>query len=158
MKKKFIRIISPITLIVIVLLDIAVIGFAFFSVKKIIEVQNLYSIFFAVIEILAIIVAVLVTKETICNGIVFYEDKFEFTGIDDKNIFLYSDIAEIETYKDTKASLKKNFIDRHSLIIITLNDDTVATVDIGLTSKKILTKFKKELAEYISKEKIKNTQ
>ncbi len=156
MKKKFIRILSPITLIVIALLDIAVISFAVFSVKKIIEVQNLYSIFFAAIEILAIIVAVLVTKETIGNGIIFYEDKLEFTGIDDKNVFHYNDIAEVETYRDTKASLKKNFIDRHSLIIITLNDETVTTVDIGLTSKKVLIEFKKELAEYIGRENIKN--
>ena len=154
MKKKFIRILSPITLIVIALLDIAVISFAVFSVKKIIEVQNLYSIFFAAIEILAIIVAVLVTKETIGNGIIFYEDKLEFTGIDDKNVFHYN--AEVETYRDTKASLKKNFIDRHSLIIITLNDETVTTVDIGLTSKKVLIEFKKELAEYIGRENIKN--
>ena len=65
----------------------------------------------------------------------FYEDRLEFTGIDDKNVFLYSDIAGVETYRDTKASLKKNFIDRHSLIIITRNDETVTTVDIGLTSK-----------------------
>ncbi len=156
MKKKFIRILSPITLIVIALLDIAVISFAVFSVKKIIEVQNLYSIFFAAIEILAIIVAVLVTKETIGNGIVFYKDRLEFTGIDDKNVFLYSDIAEVETYRDTKASLKKNFIDRHSLIIITRNDETVTTVDIGLTSKKVLIEFKKELAEHIREDKIKN--
>lgn len=156
MKQKFIRILSPITLIVIALLDIAVIGFAVFSVKKIIEVQNLYSIFFGVIEILAIIVAVLVTRETIGNGIVFYEDRLEFTGIDDKNVFSYSDIAGVETYRDTKASLKKNFIDRHSLIIITLKDETVATVDIGLTSKKVLIEFKKELAKYIGRENIKN--
>lgn len=156
MKKKFIRIISPITLIVIALLDIAVIGFAVFSVKKITEVQNLYTVFFGVIETLAIIVAVLVTKETIGNGIVFYEDRLEFTGIDDKNVFSYSEIAEVETYRDTKASLKKNFIDRHSLIIITTKDETVATVDIGLTSKRVLTEFKKELAEHISKDKIKN--
>lgn len=156
MKQKFIRIISPITIIVIALLDIAVIGFAVFSIKKIIEVQNLYSIFFGAIEIFAIIVAALVTKEAISNGIVFYEDRLEFTGIDDKNVFPYSDIAEVETYQDTKASLKKNFIDRHSLIIITLNDETVTTVDVGLTSKKLLTKFKKELADHISEDKIKN--
>lgn len=155
MKKKFIRIISPITLIVIALLDIAVIGFSVFSVKKLIEVQNLYSIFFGIIEILAIIVAVLVTKETIGNGIVFYEDRLEFTGIDNNNAFSYSEIAEVETYRDTKASLKKNFIDRHSLIIITLKDETVSTVDIGLTSKRILTEFKKELAKYIDRENIK---
>lgn len=150
MKKKFIRILSPITIIVIAFLDLAVIGFAVFSVKKIIELHNSYSIIFGVIEILAIIVAGLVTKETVSNGIVFYEDKLEFTGIDDKNVFSYSDIAKIETYKDTKASLKKNFIDRHSLIIITMNDDTVATVDIGLTSNKILIKIKKELAKHIN--------
>ncbi|MDE5604878.1 MAG: hypothetical protein K2I73_04765 [Eubacterium sp.] len=155
MKKKFIRIISPITIIVIALLDIAVVGFAIFSVKKIIEVQNLYSIFFGVFEILAIVVAVLVTKETISHGIAFYEDRLEFTGIDDKNVFPYNDITEVETYQDTKASLKKNFIDRHSLIMITLNDDTVTTIDIGLTSKKLLIQFKKELAEHISEDKIK---
>ena len=155
MKQKFIRIISPITIIVIALLDIAVIGFAVFSVKKIIEVQNLYSIFFGIIEVLAIVVAVLVTKETISHGIAFYEDRLEFTGIDDKNVFPYSDITEVETYQDTKASLKKNFIDRHSLIMITLNDDTVTTIDIGLTSKKLLIRFKKELAEHISEDKIK---
>ncbi|MDE6412502.1 MAG: hypothetical protein K2K42_01200, partial [Eubacterium sp.] len=119
MKKKFIRIISPITIIVIALLDIAVVGFAVFSVKKIIEVQNLYSIFFGIFEVLAIVVAVLVTKETISHGIAFYEDRLEFTGIDDKNVFPYSEITEVETYQDTKASLKKNFIDRHSLIMIT---------------------------------------
>ena len=156
MKRKFIRIISPITIIVIALLDLAVAGFAVFSVKKIIEVQNLYSIFFCVFEILAIVVAVLVTKETIIHGIAFYEDRLEFTGIDDKNVFPYSDIAEVETYQDTKASLKKNFIDRHSLIIITLKDDTVTTIDIGLTSKKLLIKFKKELKEHISEGKIKD--
>ncbi|MDE6658962.1 MAG: hypothetical protein K2K01_02450 [Eubacterium sp.] len=155
MKQKFIRIISPITIIVIALLDIAVIGFAVFSVKKIMEAQNWYSILFGIIEILAIVVAVLVTKETISHGIAFYEDRLEFTGIDDKNVFPYSEITEVETYQDTKASLKKNFIDRHTLIMITLNDDTVTTIDIGLTSKKLLAKFKTELKEHISEDKIK---
>ena len=155
MKKKFIRIISPITLMVITLLDIAVIGFAVFSVKKIMEAQNMYSLFFGALELLAIVVAVLVTKETVSNGIVFYEDRFEFTGIDDNNVFSYSDITEVETYKDTKASLKKNFIDRHSLIIITQNDEMVTTVNLGLTSKKVLTEFKTELKEHISEDKIK---
>ena len=155
MKQKFIRIISPITIIVIALLDIAVIGFAVFSIKKIIEAQNLYSVLFGIIELLAIVVAVLVTKETISHGIAFYEDRLEFTGIDDKNVFPYNEITEVETYQDTKASLKKNFIDRHTLIMITLNDDTVTTIDIGLTSKKLLTKFKTELKEHISEDKIK---
>ena len=156
MKKKFIRIISPITLVVIALLDIAVTGFAVFSVIKILEAQNLYAIFFGALELLAIVVAVLVTKETVSNGIAFYEDRFEFTGIDDNNVFSYSDITEVETYKDTKASLKKNFIDRQTLIMITLNDETVTTVNLGLTSKKALTEFKTELKKHISEDKIKN--
>ena len=120
------------------------------------EQLTMYSICFAVIEVFAVIIAILVTKEVLKNGIIFYDDKFEFTGLDDKNIFSYSDITELETYQDTKASLKKNFIDRHALIIITHNDDTVSTVDIGLTSKKTLQKIKNELANHIDKDKIKS--
>lgn len=155
MKKAFIRVLSPVTLFVIAALDCAAIGFAFFAVKKIIEAINFASIIFAAVEVLAIIIAILVTKEMFSNGINFYDDKFEYTGIDDKNVYKYSDIAEVETYQDTKASLKKNFIDRHTLIIITLTDQKVATVDIGLCSKSTLKKIKKELAKHINEEKIK---
>lgn len=156
MEKKFIRILSPITIAVITALDLAVIGFAVFAVKKLIEMPNAASIFFAVVEIFAIITGFLVLKETLKNGVVFYKDKFEFTGLDDNNIFYYSDIAEIETYQDTKASLKKNFIDRHTLVIITLNNKKVITADIGLCTKKSLKKIKNELAKHIDKEMIKD--
>lgn len=156
MKKKFIRILSPITLIVIALLDIAVISFAVFSVKKIIEVQNLYSIFFAAIEILAIIVAVLVTKETIGNGIVFYEDRLEFTGIDDKNVFLYGDIARswnLSGYKGKpeKEFYRQTFPDNHYT-------EWWNCYNSGYRAnlKKVLIEFKKELAEHIGRENIKN--
>ncbi len=158
MKKKFIRILSPITIAVIASLDCAVIGFAVFAVKKIIEVQNLASVFFAVVEILAIITGALVTKEIFNNGILFYDDEFEFTGLDENNIFAYSDIAELETYRDIKASLTKNFVDRHTLIIITLTNGKVATVDIGLATKKSVAKFQKELEKHISKDKIKTNK
>ena len=155
MKQKFIRILSPITLAVIAVLDLAVIGFGVFAVQKLFSTQSAAVIFFAVIEIFAIIVGVLVTREVLKNGVIFYDDEFEFTGLDDKNIFSYESISEIETYQDTAASLSKNFVDRHALIIITANDGTVATVDIGLTTKNTLKKIKKELEKHIDKEKIK---
>ena len=155
MKEKFIRILSPITFAVIFALDIAVVGFGIFAVEKIIATQSAPVIIFALIEIFAIIIAVLVTKEILKNGVIFYEDEFEFTGIDDKNIFTYESISGIEIYHDTSASLTKNFVDRHALVIITANDDTVTTVDIGLTTKKTLKKIKKELERHIGKDKIK---
>ena len=155
MKQKFIRILSPITLAVIAVLDIAVLGFGIFAVEKLINAQSAAVIFFAVIEVFAIIVGFLVTREILKNGVIFYDDEFEFNGLDDKNIFTYENIKEIETYQDTSASLSKNFVDRHALIIITANDGTVTTVDIGLTTKNTLKKIKKELERHIDKEKIK---
>ena len=155
MKQKFIRILSPITLAVIGVLDIAVVGFGIFAVKKIIAAPSAAVIFFAFIEIFAIVVGVLVTKEILKNGVIFYDDEFEFTGIDDKNIFSYENVSEIEIYHDTAASLTKNFVDRHALIIITANDGTVTTVDIGLTTKNTLKKIKSELKKHIDSEKIK---
>lgn len=156
MKPKFIRILSPITLAVVTALDIAVIGFGIFAVKQIIFSQSAAIIFFAVVEVFAIIVGALVTKEIVKNGVIFYDDKFEFNGIDDKNVFTYESISEIELYHDTSASLTKNFVDRHALIIITADDKTVTTVDIGLTTKNTLKKIKIELEKHIVKEKIKS--
>lgn len=155
MKQKFIRILSPITLAVVAALDIAVVGFGIFAVKKIITTPSAAIIFFAVVEVFAIIVGALVTKEILKNGVIFYDDKFEFTGIHDKNIFTYEGISEIEIHHDTSASLTKNFVDRHALIIITANDGTVITVDIGLTTKSALKKIRNELEIHIDKEKIK---
>ena len=156
MKKKFIRILSPITLAVVAALDLAVVGFGIFAVKKIISEQSAAIIFFTVVEIFAIIVGALVTKEILKNGVIFFDDKLEFTGIDDKNVFTYEDISEIEIYHDTSASLTKNFVDRHALIIITENDGKVTTVDIGLTTKNTLKEIKKELISYVDKDKIKD--
>lgn len=155
MKQKFIRILSPITCAVVATLDIAVVGFGIFAIKKMVTDYSAAVIFFNIVEIFAIIVGALVTKEILKNGVIFYEDKFEFNGIDDKNIFTYESVSEIEIYHDTSASLTKNFVDRHALIIITANDKTVTTVDIGLTAKKTLKEIKKELKNHIDKEKIK---
>lgn len=145
MKDKFIRILSPIQIFVVGLLDIAVIGYAIFAVKTLIKRQATSVIFFAACVVLALIVAVLVSKEIVSHGVKFHDDELEFTGIDNDNIFAYEDIVKVETEKDEKASLVKNFVDRQSKIIFTLKDERVVTVYIGITTKSTLKKVSDEI-------------
>lgn len=147
MKDKFIRVLSPITAAVILLLDVSVVAYGIFAVKKVIELRSAAAIFFAAVEVAAIIIAVLVTRETLRNGVVFREDEFEFTGLDDNNIFDYNDIENVESYKDTTPSLVKNFIDRHSVLTLTLKEDKVVTIDIGLSRKYTLDLIHKEICQ-----------
>lgn len=147
MKDKFIRVLSPITAAVILLLDIAVVAYGVFAVKKVIELRSAAAIFFAAVEVAAIIIAILVTRESLKNGVVFREDEFEFTGLDDNNIFDYSNIENVESFKDTTPSLVKNFIDRHSVLTLTLKEDKVVTIDIGLSPKYTLDLIHKEICQ-----------
>ena len=149
MKNKFYRIISPLTFIIVLLLDIAVVAYAVFAVKKLIQNLSVYSVIFAIIDLFAIVVAVLVTKYIVSQGIVFGEESFEFTALDENNVFKYSDIENIKISKDTKASFKKNFIDRQSNIIIEQKDGKVTTVGIGVTSMKKLKKIEEEILSHI---------
>ncbi len=64
--------------------------------------------------------------------------------------FAYADIEKVETEKDTKPSFVKNFIDRQSKVILTLKDERVVTVDVGLTTKNGLAAIEKEINERIS--------
>lgn len=150
MKNKFYRIISPVTFLVVLVLDISVIAYAVFAVKKLLENLSVYSVIFAIIDLFAIVVGALVSKYVISQGIVFNETSFEFTALDENNIFNYDDIASIKISKDTKASLKKNFNDRQSQIIIEEKDGKVTTVDIGLTSMKKLKKIENEILSHIN--------
>ena len=145
--KKFIRIISPITLTVILALDIAVLVYGAYAIKKIMNSVDIWTILFAIIEVFAIIIAVLVSKEVVSNGVVLYENKIEFTALDDNNCFEFSQIEKIETSRDTRASFKKNFVDRYSRLIIHLHDGSVVTIDLGLTSAKKLALIEKEIKE-----------
>lgn len=146
-KDKFIRVLSPITAAVILLLDVSVIAYGVFAIKKVVELRSTAAIFFAAVEVAAIIIAVLVTRETLRNGVIFREDEFEFTGLDDNNIFDYNDIENVESFKDTTPSLVKNFIDRHSVLTITLKEDKVVTIDIGLSPKYTLDLIHKEICQ-----------
>lgn len=145
MKERFIRILSPIALVVIAILDIAVIGYGIFAVIKVADAASTKAIFFLAAEIFAIVIAALVTKEELSHGVKFYDDEFEFTAIDNDNIFSFADIADVKTEKDTKPSLVKNFLDRSSKIILTLKDERVVTIDIGITTKNCVEKIAEEI-------------
>ncbi|MDE5974366.1 MAG: hypothetical protein K2G73_06830 [Eubacterium sp.] len=150
MKDKFLRILSPITLAVVAILDAAVIGYGIYAIKRLIAVQNTTIIIFAVCDFAALIIAALVTKEVLSNGVKFYSDEMEFTGLDKDSIFTYADIESVTTEKDTKPSFVKNFIDRQSKVILNLKDERVITIDIGLTTKNGLAAIEKEINERIS--------
>lgn len=150
MKEKFIRLLSPVRIGVVALLDAFALGYGIFAVKKLIENPRASVIFFAVCDVAAIILAALVTKEVLSNGVKFYDDELEFNGLDNDNVFAYDDIEGVETVKDTKASLVKNFTDRQSKVILTLKDGRVVTVDIGLTTKKGLNAVEEEINNRIN--------
>ena len=96
MKDKTIRIISPTVTAIVAILDAAVLGYGIFAVVKLVQQFSTMSIIFAVIEVFALVVAILVSKEVLSNGVVFRDDEAEFTGVDDNNIITYDEIAEIE--------------------------------------------------------------
>lgn len=150
MKDKFLRILSPITLAVVAILDAAVIGYGIYAIKRLTAVQNATIIIFAVCDLAALIIAALVTKEVLSNGVKFHNDEMEFTGLDNDSIFAYADIEKIETEKDTKPSFVKNFVDRQSKVILTLKDERVVTIDVGLTTKNGLKKIEDEINNRIS--------
>lgn len=152
MKKEFIRIVSPLSVFIALVLDGASIWLTAFVINNLISGKtDGMLIAFGVMVIFALIISFLFTKEIISNGIIFYDDRCEFNALDNDNVIYYKDIESIEKYKDTKASLKKNFSDRHSLIIFNLKNDMVHTVDIGLSTKRTLNKIITELNEYIVK-------
>jgi hypothetical protein len=126
---------------VVLLLDIATIGFSVFAVKKVMQEQSFFSISFLIMMIIVIIIAILISKEAVSHGAKFGENSVEFTGLDDNNIFEYNKIVKIHTHKDNSVSFVKNFLDRHSQIVIYLDDESVVTVDLGLTTKKALSKI-----------------
>ncbi len=150
MKDKFLRILSPITLAVVAILDAAVIGYGIYAIKRLTAVQNATIIIFAVCDLAALIIAALVTKEVLSNGVKFHNDEMEFTGLDNDSIFAYADIEKVETEKDTKPSFVKNFVDRQSKVILTLKDERVVTIDVGLTTKNGLKKIEDEINNRIS--------
>ena len=145
MNKKLIRIFSPITIAVFAILDLAVIYFGYQAITKFMASISPITIFFVAVEIGAIILAILVTKEIFSNGVAFYDDEMEFTGLDENNVIEYGRVKSIKIFKDNAASLVKNFNDRHTIVYITFNDDDKLSVDLGLTTDKLVKELTAEL-------------
>lgn len=145
MKEKFIRIISPATLLVVIALDLGVIGYGVFAIRNLAHLVNAKSIIFALCIIFAVVVAVLTTIETVKHGVIFRENELEFTGLDSDNIFEYDKIVNLACVKDEKASFVKNFIDRQSRLVFTMDNNEVTTIDIGITTKNKLNEIEKEI-------------
>ena len=139
--KVFIRILSPITVAVVLLIDIFAIGYGVYSVIKIMENPSAITICYAIMMAIVIVISGFVTKEVFSNCVLFRDDNIEFIGLDNDNLFEYKDIEKLEFHRDDKVSFKKNFNDRHSILILHLKDERVATIDIVLTTKKVLLKI-----------------
>ena len=145
MEHKFIRVISPITAVIVLFLDGSVLALGYYCIKKITEEANFYTISFAVIETIIGLVAVLTSAEVLKNGVRFGTAQLEFTGLDNNNVFDYDKLERVETHKDTKASFKKNFVNRYSSVILYLTDGNVATIELGMTTKRKLKKIENEI-------------
>ncbi|MBR4241986.1 MAG: hypothetical protein IKR97_07170 [Eubacterium sp.] len=145
MKNKFIRIVSPITLAIALALDFAVVYYIVFAFNKLEESLSAINIIFSIIALLSVILAFFYSRESIRHGVKFRENEFEITFLDDNNIIRYCDIEKLESFLDTKASLKKNFVDRYSKLIISLKDGNVLTLELGMTTKKKLKKIEDEI-------------
>ena len=144
MKNKFIRIISPASFGAALLLDIASIGLCVAATQ-----QKKTSLPLCVIGVLALLLGALTTAETLRHGIRLKENEMEFTALDKDNVYAYEDIEKTEIYKDTKASFKKNFTQRYSNLILYLTDGTVATAELGFTTKRKLRKIEEEIKKRI---------
>lgn len=151
MKDRFIRVISPFTSLVAVLLDVAVIYYLVYLINNFNKNINAWTIMFLVIEVLAIGIAIAVSVEAFKHGVKFSQKQMEFTGIDDNNVFEYENIDHVEISRDTKVSLRKNFVDRYSHILIYTKDENVTTITLGLTTSKTLNKICDEINTRIGK-------
>lgn len=154
MKEKKVKILSPMQLIVVGILDIAVIVLGIMAIKKIIIFANMQNIFFIVCEVFALLIAILTTKEILSHSVIFRDDEFEFTGIDENNLFEYENVVGIEAEKDEAPSFIKNMIDRESKLTLKLKNEQEITINLGFTTKNTLQQICDEICDRIGIEKI----
>ena len=127
------------------ILDAAVIYYGYYSIEKLSHGASTINIVFAIIEVCSVFLAIFYTREVLRHGIKFRNEDFEITFLDENNVIRYEDIESLETFMDTKASLRKNFVDRYSKLIITLKEGSIVTLELGLTTKRKLKKIEEEI-------------
>ena len=152
MKNKFVRIISPISVVMALILDTAVCYFAYYAYNKLRLEVKLTNIIFAIIVVCSVALAIFYTREVLRHGIRFTENGLEISFLDENNYFKYSDIKGVQVFKDTKASFKKNFLDRYSRLTLEFKDGNRRAIELGLTTKRKLRKIENEINSRIEKE------
>ena len=145
MRNKLIRVISPLSTFILFALDAIALVMTYLSVRAVVGKASFYTVCFLLIMIIVLTALILATRSIFNNGIIFYDDKLEFTALDSDNVFHYSAISRVEAHKDSAASLKKKYTERYSSLILYLNDGTVATIELGATTKKKLSLIEKEI-------------
>lgn len=145
MNNKFIRTLSPITLAVTITFDAAAICYSVFAVQKIKQDVDKWTVIFIIIMIFAVLLAIGMTANILKTGVILRPDEVEFNGLDDNNIFKYKEIESIDISRDVKLSLRKNFVDRYSVVILKLTDGSIVTLELGLTTGRKLKKIKAEI-------------
>ena len=150
MNDKYIRTVPPLSLAIIAAFDAISAAITVAACVNLSRQISFLSIAFLVIMAVDIIAAIGATRNLLQNGVIFHEDRMEFTNLDDNNEFLYAEIKTAEVFRDSRASLKKTYTQRYSNIILHLKDGTVATVELGATTKKKLTQIEQEIKQRIS--------
>ena len=150
MNNQFIRIISPFSVAIALLFDA---GAAFLMVTGIQKVQwqaTPLHLLFLLIALGSVFLAFFYTREVLRHGILLKKKSLEITSLDENNEFAYCQIEHFEITRDTKASFRKNFVDRYSHLILYLKDQSIVTIDLGLTTGKTLTHIETALQEKIT--------
>jgi len=151
MNDKFIRTVPPLSLGIIFAFDVISVAVTVAACVNLSRNIHFLSVAFLVIMAVDIIAAVGATRNLLQNGVLFGEEKMEFTNLDDNNEFFYADIEKAEVFRDSRASLKKTYTQRYSNVILHLKDGTVATVELGATTKKKIVEIEKEIRQRITK-------
>ena len=102
MQDKFIRIISPITLPAVLLFDGAVGYYFVVAFKKILEDESVFSALFLIIQIAAVVIAFLTTREVLRHGVKITDKSVEFTALDSNNKVFFDEIERVEVLKKKK--------------------------------------------------------
>ena len=130
---------------VVLLFDAAIAYYTYIAVLKIMADKGVFASLFLALQVGAMIIAALTTREVLRHGVLLTDREIVFTALDFDNKVRYDEIERIEVVKDTKASLRKNFISRYSSLVFYLNDDTVLTVELGITTKRKLNQIENEI-------------
>lgn len=148
--KKIINTASLLTIAIVLALDLGVAFFFKFAIKQFFKGQTSgTAVVFAVMMAFALFVAVKVTIDQIKTGVEFYDDKCVFNSLDSDNTFFYSEIVQVDTEKDEKISLIKNFLDRSGLLKIKTSEGRIHIINLGTLSKRRLQKIKLMIEQYM---------